>query len=119
MANVRGAHITIKAWLPLPKDFNAQFAAMQLIKQAHETGDYAALLKVATVEGVQIDNKVRRMDDPQLPLQAEAEAETGSNEGEDEGQGEEHPDAATYAADETDFEPPQFLKEDGKRKARA
>lgn len=39
--------ITIKAFLPTGKTLDEQFAALSIVKAAHESGDYAALLKAA------------------------------------------------------------------------
>lgn len=63
MANQTGIFITIKAWLPTGKNLDEQYAALSLVKAAHETSDYAPLLNAAKIEQVQTEQKTRRMDD--------------------------------------------------------
>lgn len=61
--NQTGIAIAIKAWLPTGKTLDEQFEALSLVKQAHETGDYSALLATATVEAVKTEQKNRRVED--------------------------------------------------------
>ncbi|MDK2769931.1 MAG: hypothetical protein KYX69_19710 [Sphingomonas sp.] len=63
MANQTGIAISIKAFLPTGKSLDEQFAALTLVKTAHETGDYSALLKAANVEDVKTEQKTRRVED--------------------------------------------------------
>lgn len=62
--NQTGIAITVKAFLPIGKTLDEQLAALTLVKTAHETGDYAPVLKAAIVEEVKSEQKVRRMDAP-------------------------------------------------------
>lgn len=68
MANQTGIAITIRAWLPTGKTLDEQFAALSIVKTAHESGDYAPLLSAATIEAVQTEQKTRRRDEPQPDL---------------------------------------------------
>lgn len=61
--NETGIAITIKAWLPTGKGLDEQYAALSLVKAAHETGDYAPLLAAAKVEAVGTDSKTRRVEE--------------------------------------------------------
>ena len=54
--------ITIKAALPTGKTLDEQFAALSIVKQAHETGDYAPLLKAAQDVQIKTEAKTRRVD---------------------------------------------------------
>lgn len=74
MANQTGIAITIKAWLPVTGPISEQIAKLQLVENAHASGDYAELLKASTVEDVKAEQKTRRMDDaPQAAQPAEVE----------------------------------------------
>lgn len=82
MANQTGIAIVIKAFLPTGKTLDEQFNALTIVKNAHETGDYSALLKAASVEDVKTEQKTRRVEDaapapatPTIETQAEAAAE--------------------------------------------
>lgn len=63
MANVSGIAIVIKAFLPTGKTLDEQFAALSIVKDAHASGDYAALLAAAQIDEVKTEQKVRRMED--------------------------------------------------------
>ena len=63
MANQSGIAITIKAFLPTGKTLDEQFAALSIVKDAHESGDYTALLKAAGVDEVKTEQKTRRIED--------------------------------------------------------
>lgn len=63
MSNVTGIAIVIKAFLPTGKTLDEQFAALSIVKAAHETGDYAPLLAAANIDEVKTEQKTRRMDD--------------------------------------------------------
>lgn len=61
--NQTGIAIVVKAWLPLGKSLEDQIAALQLVQDAHTTGDYTALLNAAKVEDVKTEQRTRRMDE--------------------------------------------------------
>lgn len=63
MANQTGIAITITAFLPTGKTLNEQFEALSIVKTAHETGDYAALLSASQDVLVKTENKTRRIPD--------------------------------------------------------
>lgn len=69
MANVSGVAIVIKAFLPTGKTLDEQFAALSIVKDAHESGDYSKLLAAASIDEVKTEQKVRRME----PVQEAAE----------------------------------------------
>jgi hypothetical protein len=71
--NQPGVAIVIKAWLPVEGDLEAQIAALSLVKQAHETGDYSALLASAKVDEVKTEQKTRRIET--APVAAPVEPE--------------------------------------------
>lgn len=79
--NQTGIAIVIKAWLPAGKTLDEQFEALSLVKSAHETGDYSALLAAARVEEVKTEQKTRRMEEPANVTSQENAAEftTGRN----------------------------------------
>lgn len=60
--NQTGIAIVIKAFLPTGKTLDETFAALSIVKQAHETGDYAPLLAAAKVEEVKTEQKTRRVE---------------------------------------------------------
>lgn len=59
--NQTGIAIVIRAFLPTGKTLDETFAALSIVKQAHETGDYSPLLAAATVEEVKTEQKTRRV----------------------------------------------------------
>lgn len=62
--NQSGLYVSIKAFLVLkPNDLNQNLAALTLAKEAHENGDYTALLAAATVDEVKVEQKSRRVED--------------------------------------------------------
>ena len=63
MANLQVINIVIKAYLPTGKTLDEQFEALSKVKEAHKTGDYSELLKVATIEEVKTEQKTRRFED--------------------------------------------------------
>lgn len=65
--NQHGIAISIRAFLPMGKSLDAQLDALNLVKTAHETGDYAALLKAAQDVEVKTESKTRRVDDKPAP----------------------------------------------------
>lgn len=74
--NQTGIAIVIKAFLPTGKTLDETFTALSIVKQAHETGDYAPLLAVAKVEEVKTEQKTRRVDvAPQTKDATDAEPE--------------------------------------------
>lgn len=113
MANISGIAIVIKAFLPTGKTLDEQFAALNTVKTAHETGDYASLLSAAAIEEVKAEQKTRREpaakapkpDDKQTDIEG-AIAEKAKT------------DAGQRTADEPgDANVPAFLKEGKKAKA--
>ena len=60
--NQQGIAIIIKAFLPMGKALEDQLAALTLVKTAHETGDYAALLAAAHDVEVKTEQKTRRVE---------------------------------------------------------
>jgi len=64
MVNQTGIAIVVRAFLPTGKTLDEQFAALSAVKAAHETGDYAALLKIATIDDVKTEQKTRRVEEP-------------------------------------------------------
>lgn len=54
--------IQIKAFLPTGKTLDEQFAALSIVKTAHETGDYSALLKAAQDVEIKTEAKTRRVE---------------------------------------------------------
>lgn len=54
--------ISIKAFLPTGKTLDEQFAALSIVKQAHETGDYSALLAAAQDVEIKTEAKTRRVE---------------------------------------------------------
>lgn len=61
--NQTGIAIVIKAFLPIGKDLDQQLAALTVVKTAHETGDYTALLAVAKIDEVKTEQKTRRVEE--------------------------------------------------------
>lgn len=61
--NQTGIAIVIKAFLPIGKDLDEQLAALTLVKTAHETSDYSALLAAAHVDEVKTEQKTRRVEE--------------------------------------------------------
>lgn len=61
--NQTGIAIVIKAFLPTGSTIDEQFAALSLVKDAHTSGDYTALLKAAKVDEVKTEQKTRRVED--------------------------------------------------------
>lgn len=68
--NQTGIEISIKAFLPIGKTLDEQLEALTLVKTSHETGDYAALLAAAGIDGVKTVQKTRRIEDEE-PQQAQ------------------------------------------------
>lgn len=68
--NQTGIAIVIKAFLPTGKTLDETFAALSIVKQAHETGDYAPLLAAASVEEVKTEQKTRRVEIAPAPVEA-------------------------------------------------
>lgn len=65
--NQTGIAIVVKAWLPLGPGLDGQIKSLQLVKDAHATGDYTALLNAAKVEDVKAEQKTRRIEDAPEP----------------------------------------------------
>jgi hypothetical protein len=64
--------ITIRAALPTGKTLDEQFAALSIVKQAHETGDYSALLKAAQDVQIKTEAKTRRVEEQPAAAAPEA-----------------------------------------------
>lgn len=70
--NQQGIAISIKAFLPMGKALDDQLAALNLVKTAHETGDYAPLLAAAQGLEIKTEQKTRRVETaPQQPPAAD------------------------------------------------
>lgn len=117
MANQTGIAIVIKAFLPTGKTVNEQFEALSIVKTAHETSDYSALLKAASIEEVKTEQKTRRIEDQQQtqtqPATPGETMETTSGET----AGQEHPEPEVKPEPVDDADVPAFLKKDKKSKA--
>jgi len=61
--NQTGIAIVIKAWLPVGKTLDEQFEALSIVKQAHETSEYSALLAAARIEEIKTEQKTRRIEE--------------------------------------------------------
>ena len=73
--NQTGIAIVIKAFLPTGATIDEQFAALSIVKDAHASGDYTALLKAAKVDEVKTEQKTRRVDDEPATTAGTAETE--------------------------------------------
>ena len=62
--NITGIAISIKSFLPIGATLDSQLEALTMVKDAHSSGDYGALLSAAKVEEVKTEQKTRRMDEP-------------------------------------------------------
>ena len=85
--NQTGIAIVIKAFLPTGATIDEQFAALSIVKDAHASGDYTALLKAAKVDEVKTEQKTRRVEDdpvttaentPEIPDAEQAKEEAPS-----------------------------------------
>lgn len=101
--NQTGIFIGIKAFLPTGKSLDEQFAALSLVKAAHETGDYAALLAAAKIDEVKTEQKTRRVEDTPAPAAVETVEAVAEPE----------PAPEPTSADDADI--PAFLKPKGKQ----
>lgn len=81
--NQTGIAIVIKAFLPIGKDLDEQLAALTLVKTAHETSDYSALLAAAHVDDVKTEQKTRRVDEPVPQTASEAADQAAAEINED------------------------------------
>jgi hypothetical protein len=114
MVNQTGIAIVVKAFLPTGKTLDEQFAALSIVKTAHESGDYAELLKHAMIDEVKTEQKTRRVEEPALATtEAEPKAEQDLDGGEFAEGTVAEPTPAVEAND--DAAVPTFLK--GKKKA--
>jgi hypothetical protein len=108
MANQTGIAIIIKAFLPTGKTLDEQFAALSIVKTAHETGDYAPVLAAASIDEVKAEQKTRRIEEaPASDKQTDTEGTITA------------PLPGGQSGDETisDEDVPAFLKGDKKSKA--
>lgn len=125
MATQQGIYIAIKAFIPYGKSINAQFKALSAAKLAHETGDYAELVRMAQVEDVKVEPRTRRVPDGALG-QAETPAQAGPGEAsgfdEEAGADEDFPEVEMPDADvvdgkatpDPDEDAPRFLSKRGR-----
>lgn len=60
MAIETGIAITIRAFLHTGKTLDEQFAALTMMKEAHETGDYSKVLAAAQIDEIKAEPKSRR-----------------------------------------------------------
>lgn len=95
--NQTGIAIVIKAWLPAGKTLDEQFEALSIVKTAHETGDYSALLAASSVEEVKTEQKTRRMADPVAEAAPEPVAEVEAEDLPEPSVRDEYPDDADAA----------------------
>jgi len=114
--NQTGIAIVIKAFLPTGKTLDETYAALTVVKTAHETGDYAPLLSAAKIDEVKTEQKTRRVEEqPQEPPPADnahvAEGDTPFPEP--------TADAGTEPGLKLDTDPdvPDFLKSKKKKAA--
>lgn len=110
--NQTGIAIVIKAFLPTGSTIDEQFEALSIVKNAHASGDYTALLKAAKVEEVKTEQKTRRVDDePQTAGEQQPGEQTGETAGEETSQ-----ETPANEPEPDDGGVPEFLKK-GKGKA--
>ena len=83
--NQTGIAIVIKAFLPTGATIDEQFTALSIVKDAHASGDYTALLKAAKVDEVKTEQKTRRVEDEPATT-ADNTAGTGETEQSQEGE---------------------------------
>ena len=74
MANQTGIAITINAFLPTGKTLDQQFEALSLVKTAHASGNYAALIASSIDVLVKTEQKTRRIPDA-VPAPVPAEVQ--------------------------------------------
>lgn len=124
MANLQVINIVIKAYLPTGKTLDEQYEALTKVKEAHASGDYSELLKVATIEEVKTEQKTRRFEDaPQSGQNSpqgepQGEASTG-NEQAPEADPEPQPDKDDWSKPLTDDEKQQEQTATTRRRTRA
>lgn len=70
MANQSGIAISITAFLPTGKTLDEQLTALTIVKDAHASGDYAALLSSSVDVLVRTENKTRRIHATPAPAAA-------------------------------------------------
>lgn len=85
MVNQTGTAITIRAFLPAGKSIDEQINNLTLVKTAHETGSYSALLEAAKIDEVKTEQKTRRVPETQdvkepTATEKQATVETTSTE---------------------------------------
>jgi hypothetical protein len=116
MANQTGIALSIVAFLPTGKSLDEQFAALTIVKAAHESGDYGPLLAAAKVENVKTEQKTRRIPDAQLPGTEPNMPPAGDDKKDepgDDGRSPEQQSAGLIA--DTDPDIPAFIKNDSKK----
>ena len=77
--NQNGIAISLKAFVPMGKTIDEQLEVLMLVKQCHETGNYAPLLERAIVDAVKAEQKTRRVEDPVEQAQGEATEATAAD----------------------------------------
>lgn len=119
--NQTGIAIVIKAFLPTGKTIDEQFNTLSLVKAAHESGDYSAVLAAAHIDEVKSEQKTRRVEEQ--PAKAPEGANVhGIGPDTDGGPNPDYvepaPEGEPPAADENDdTDVPEFLKKGKKQKA--
>lgn len=111
--NQTGIAIVIKAFLPTGSTIDEQFTALSIVKDAHASGDYTALLKAAKVEEVKTEQKTRRVDDEPATTESNTAGTANTEQPQEEQTRVEEP--ATAGEEPSDENVPDFLKP-GKRK---
>lgn len=117
MANQTGIAIVIKAFLPTGKSLDDQFNALTIVKNAHASGDYAELLKAASVEEVKTEQKTRRVEDAAPTPSAPAENSSGGETTTQEAPPATEAPAGVQSEDAAEGDVPGFLKKGRQRAA--
>lgn len=112
--NQTGIAIVIKAFLPTGKTLDETYAALTVVKTAHETGDYAPLLSIAKIDEVKTEQKTRRVEET-APASASDIIYGDNSASADIGLAKEYPEAAAQvaadiAAEDDAEDIPAFLK---------
>lgn len=114
--NQTGIVIVIKAFLPTGKTIDEQLDNLNLVKAAHESGDYSAVLKAAHIDEVKAEQKTRRVEDQPQPEQKQPATE-GEQQQPERTEGEAGPSVATENDENDDKDVPEFLKKGKNKKA--
>lgn len=103
--NQTGIAIIIKAWLPVSGTIKEQIASLKIVETAHESGDYAELLKAASVEDIKTEQKTRRVEDVAATPPAAQEGDEAGEPGSSVGEGTETGDPAPSSPETSHSEP--------------